>query len=91
MEGIIAVINIVLVGMIAFHVVGAFVGDKPMGRLIKVITAPIASILYIPLMAWANYDAPFWLGIIIFLGPIGSMIILGILGYVLNGNSGKSA
>jgi len=79
--------NIAIIGGVTFLIINVIFGDRSFGRLIKVIAIPTCCLLYLYLMSWANDEASFWLGILIYFGPIGLAVLLTILAYIFEASN----
>ena len=87
--GIIVILDMIIIGMLSFYIIKGIFGDGPLGRILGVLGCIICAILYGSLLGWANYEAEFFWGIIIFFAPIGLTLLLLLLGYAFGGNNKK--
>ena len=81
--------DVVACGIIGFQVVRLFFGDNPLGRGLSVLAAIAAGGYFVYLLAnpEATKDWPESMIPIFAFGPIGLVLLLAFVGYVINGNN----
>ena len=79
--GILVLVDALICGAVAFGIVKLILGDKALGRALAVIVSIIVGVSF---FVWANTpgDQPMWMVLVMFLGPIGSFLLLVFLKYV---------
>ena len=57
MEGLLIIIDIIIMGILAFFVIKAILGDVPLGRIFGVVGGIAGALLYGSLASWVCF---FW-------------------------------
>lgn len=82
----IKLISSVIAGIIVYFIVVAIIGNNALGKLFGIIGAVASFCGYVLLVQWADYNAPFALGIIIIFGPIALCVLTLLIGHILGGD-----